>query len=213
MEAKTEHISGHLVLDRAFRYLDAQAVSQCYAVCQHWSLLLLHEIGTEEIWRPLNQLVWPSATAKLANASARGVAGGSVGGEVGQTLPPVDWRDRYRDQTRHDALWLAPCHAPTARVMNGHEDWVAACVELNSATGELASASYDGTVRIWDKQGDPIDVIPITFCALCAMDADEEGLRIVTGSEDGTVQMMVRDSKADFFQVGTLPLILLLLLL
>ena len=37
-----------------------------------------------------------------------------------------------------------------ARTLSGHTDWVYQTIEINSETNRMASASRDGTIRVWE---------------------------------------------------------------
>jgi WD40 repeat protein len=76
----------------------------------------------------------------------------------------------------------------TERVLVGHSSRVTS-IDWNWATNRIASASYDGTVRIWSSLGAPEGVWKGHAREVTAVAWTKDGKRLASGSKDGTVRI------------------------
>lgn len=86
------------------------------------------------------------------------------------------------------------------RILSGHQDAVKA-VRFNRQGDRLATASLDGTVRIWDADGRETFVFRDHEDAVHDVSWHPDGKRLASASLDGTVRIWSLDSKP----IATLP--------
>ena len=79
-------------------------------------------------------------------------------------------------------------------VLAGHTDTVTA-VRFNAAGDRLATASLDGTVRVWDAEGSERFVYREHEDAVQDVSFHPDGLRLASASFDGTVRIWSIDGK------------------
>jgi WD40 repeat protein len=76
----------------------------------------------------------------------------------------------------------------TERMLVGHSGRVTS-IDWNWATNQIASGSYDGTVRIWSALGVPKDVLQGHTRDVTAVVWTKDGKRLASASRDGTVRI------------------------
>ncbi|KIJ09229.1 hypothetical protein PAXINDRAFT_102304, partial [Paxillus involutus ATCC 200175] len=79
-------------------------------------------------------------------------------------------------------------HRMPAQVFEGHENWVD-CVCFYPDESKLVSGSFDGTLRIWDRKTDTIEVLEGHTDVVWDADVSQDGKMVISGSADGTVRI------------------------
>ena len=88
-----------------------------------------------------------------------------------------------------DARAPAPGAAPGAATLGAHTDWVAALAWHPSSSHTLASASHDGSARLWDARGRGVPLASLAAHAGKALAVAWCGHRtLVSGGADGRVR-------------------------
>ncbi len=101
-----------------------------------------------------------------------------------EELEVSPWNIRNQIIMNKVLMLLGPVPARERAICGGHEDWVnSVCVTKD---GKVVSGSYDGTVRVWDMQGNQLAVCRGHEDWVSEVCVTEDG-KIVSGSNDKTV--------------------------
>ncbi|MEQ9624242.1 TIR domain-containing protein [Coleofasciculus chthonoplastes] len=100
------------------------------------------------------------------------------------------------------SLYDASADARERNILQGHESAVIS-VAFSPDGNRIASGSWDGTIRLWDREGNPIGqpfkghedwVMSVAF--------SPDGNRIASGSNDGTIRLWRGVNWQDLLEVG-----------
>jgi WD40 repeat protein len=103
----------------------------------------------------------------------------------------IAWSPDAKKIAYSELSYVRICDATTLeteRVLVGHSGRVTS-IDWNWATNQIASASYDGTVRIWSALGVPKDVLQGHTRDVTAVAWTKDGKRLASASKDGTVRI------------------------
>ncbi len=79
--------------------------------------------------------------------------------------------------------------ARTARHLRGHRDKVSAVRFAPDDSGRIASAGWDGTIRIWDGNGDRSRAIAAPSGAIHGLVWMPDGRRLLSAGDDGALRL------------------------
>ncbi len=112
-------------------------------------------------------------------------------------IQAVAWSYDGRRIAYSDMSYVRICDAQTfatERILVGHANRVSS-IDWNRSNNRIATASYDGTVRIWSSVGVPLKTLRGHTQEVNAVAWSKSGDRLASASNDGTVRIWTADGE------------------
>lgn len=113
-------------------------------------------------------------------------------------IQAVAWSPDGRKLAYSDMSYVRICDAQTfdtERILVGHSNRVSS-IDWNRSNNRIASASYDGTVRIWSADGVPEKVLKGHTREVNGVAWSKSGNRLASVGNDGTLRIWSADGSA-----------------
>jgi WD40 repeat protein len=142
----------------------------------------------DERLRAAQSVVIADRIDKVANATEFGPYAVALASAEALRLSPTF-------EARRNAIAALQENAGMPRVLLGHSRSVLGLAYASEPSGRLASASSDGTVRIWRTDGTPITTLRVPDAAVSSVAFEPDGEDLAVGRGDGGVDLWRADSQ------------------
>ncbi len=126
------------VLLCVFEFLEPRDLGACAGTCRAWNRVLTHNPGPWRATALRLGFVWEPASCADARAAR---AGG--------------WKQLLSREVSLEHRWASDTALHARAVGAGHRHWVP-CILMEERTRQLATCSYDGTIRFWHDAEAPL---------------------------------------------------------